>query len=51
LKLDLDKLYRLHMNDIYRYLLKLTRDKGIAEDLTQETYTRAFQFLSSALLC
>lgn len=44
---SLDDLYLLHMNDIYRYLLKLTRDKGTAEDLTQETYARAFQFLSS----
>jgi len=46
-KADLDDLYRLYMNDIYRYLLKLTLDKSLAEDLTQETYVRACQFLHS----
>lgn len=41
----LEDLYRLHMNDIYRYLYRLTGDAGFAEDLTQETFIRAFQFL------
>lgn len=42
---SLEDLYRLHMNDIYRYLYKLTGNAGTAEDLTQETFIRAFQFL------
>ncbi len=38
-------MYRLHVNDIYRYLLRLTRDARQAEDLTQETFFRAFSSL------
>lgn len=40
----LEDLYRLHMNDIFRYLLRLTGDRATAEDLTQEAFFRAFQF-------
>lgn len=43
----LDDLYRQHMNDIYLYLYKLSGDRQTAEDLTQETYFRAFRFLDS----
>ncbi|WP_103104625.1 sigma-70 family RNA polymerase sigma factor [Brevibacillus reuszeri] len=35
-------MYKLHVNDIYRYLFRLTRDARQAEDLTQETFFRAF---------
>lgn len=38
-------MYRLHVNDIYRYLYRLTRDARCAEDLTQETFFRAFSAL------
>jgi RNA polymerase sigma-70 factor, ECF subfamily len=41
----LEDLYRKHVNDIYRYLYKFTGDAGIAEDLTQDTFIRAFRFL------
>lgn len=41
-KVSLDDVYKLHVNDIYRYLFRLTRDARQAEDLTQETFFRAF---------
>jgi len=43
----LDELYRQHMNDIYLYLYKLSGNRHTAEDLTQETYFRAFRFLDA----
>jgi RNA polymerase sigma-70 factor (ECF subfamily) len=41
----LEDVYRMHMNDIYRYLYRLTGDTGAAEDLTQDTFIRAYRFL------
>lgn len=41
-KVSLEDVYKLHVNDIYRYLFRLTRDARQAEDLTQETFFRAF---------
>ncbi|MGG1660612.1 sigma-70 family RNA polymerase sigma factor [Brevibacillus sp. NRS-1366] len=40
--MSLEDVYKLHVNDIYRYLFRLTRDARQAEDLTQETFFRAF---------
>lgn len=42
---SLDELYRYHMQDVYRYVLFLCRDHHLAEDLTQETFTRAYSHL------
>ncbi|MFQ5899750.1 MAG: RNA polymerase sigma factor, partial [Candidatus Methylomirabilia bacterium] len=36
-----------HRDRIYRYLLRLVRDPGEAEDLTQETFLRAHRQLES----
>lgn len=41
-KVGLEDVYRMHVNDVYRYLFRLTRDARQAEDLTQETFFRAF---------
>jgi len=41
-KVSLEDVYKWHVNDIYRYLFRLTRDARQAEDLTQETFFRAF---------
>lgn len=38
---DLDALYRQHSRTVYRYLLSLTGDEHLAEELTQETMFRA----------
>lgn len=45
MSVKLEDIYRKHVNDIYRYLYKFTGDAGIAEDLTQDTFIRAFRFL------
>ncbi|MFS0553591.1 sigma-70 family RNA polymerase sigma factor [Brevibacillus sp. 179-C9.3 HS] len=44
-KVGLEEVYQLHVNDIYRYLFRLTRDERLAEDLTQETFCRAYSSL------
>lgn len=38
---DLDELCRRHSGTVYRYLLSLTGDEHLAEELTQETMFRA----------
>lgn len=39
--LRLEDLYRAHIGEVYRYLLQMSRNPGTAEELTQETFTRA----------
>lgn len=43
----LDDVYRLYMNELYRYLAHLTRSPQAAEDLVQETFVRAYIHLDS----
>jgi len=42
---DLDELYLQYMKDVYRYLLFLCNDHYTAEDLVQDTFTRAYMYL------
>ncbi|MBU5441284.1 sigma-70 family RNA polymerase sigma factor [Paenibacillus sp. MSJ-34] len=42
---SLDAIYQQYMKDVYRYLLSLSRDHHIAEELVQETFYRAYLFL------
>ncbi len=44
----MEQLYRRHMKAVYLYLYSLCRDHGIAEDLMQETFLRAFCSLDNA---
>lgn len=37
----IEKAYLQHAKDVYRYLLSLSHDEDLAEDLTQETFFRA----------
>jgi len=40
-------LYRLHSGRVYALCLRLTADAGLAEELTQETFVRAWRGLKS----
>ncbi|WP_151732932.1 sigma-70 family RNA polymerase sigma factor [Paenibacillus tengchongensis] len=42
---SLDVYYQSYVNDIYRYLYALCRQYHLAEDLTQETFYRAYLYL------
>ena len=39
---EFDEIYRLYAADIYRYLLRLTRNETLAADLLQDTMLKAF---------
>ena len=41
MELELEQIYTDHMNDLYRYLYSLTHHHALAEDLLQETFTKA----------
>ena len=38
---SMDEIYRAHSQTVYRYLLSLTRDADLAQELTQETFYQA----------
>lgn len=40
---DFDEIYKLYSKSIYRYLLYLTGDHHLSEDLLQETFYNAFK--------
>ena len=45
--LDVESIYRDNRERIRRYLVGITRDDHLAQDLTQETFTKAFAALPS----
>ncbi|MBQ9165364.1 MAG: sigma-70 family RNA polymerase sigma factor [Oscillospiraceae bacterium] len=38
---SMEEIYQAHCQTVYRYLLSLTRDEHLAEELTQETFYQA----------
>ena len=38
-------LYQRHEAEVFRFLLRLVRDRPLAEDLLQETFLRAYRHL------
>lgn len=40
---EIEELYMLYKEDIYRYLLSLTRDPNLSEDLLSETFVNAIK--------
>jgi RNA polymerase sigma-70 factor (ECF subfamily) len=40
-----EELVRTYQADVYRFAAHLTHDRALAEDITQETFLRAFRFL------
>ena len=47
-RMDIQQLYKLYINDVYRYLLSLCKDESTAEDLTQDTFMKAYLALESS---
>lgn len=37
---SLDQYYLKYAKDVFRYLLSLSRDRNVAEDITQDTFYR-----------
>ncbi|MFD1848570.1 sigma-70 family RNA polymerase sigma factor [Oceanobacillus bengalensis] len=46
--MDIQELYKLYINDVYRYLLSHCKDKSLAEDLTQDTFMKAYLSLDKS---
>lgn len=44
---DIEKAYTQHAQDVYRYLLSLSHDEDLAEELTQETFFRAMRTIGN----
>lgn len=44
---DIEKAYTQHAQDVYRYLLSLSHDEALAEELTQETFFRAMRTIGN----
>lgn len=38
--MDIEKIYKLYFEDIYKFLLSLTKNKEIAQDITSETFLK-----------
>lgn len=43
--MEIEEIYKVYINDVYRYLFSLSRSHHVAEDLMQETFYRAFLYL------
>jgi RNA polymerase sigma-70 factor (ECF subfamily) len=42
-----EELVRAYQADVWRFAYHLTRDRALAEDVTQESFLRAFRFIGS----
>ncbi len=42
-----EELVRTYQGDVWRFAYHLTRDRALAEDVTQEAFLRAFRFLGT----
>ena len=45
---DFEEVYRRYFADVYKYVLALSRDEAVAEEVTRVTYFRARQKLKEA---
>ena len=44
---DFEEVYRLYFADVYKYILALSRDEAVAEEVTQETFFKALTAVDS----
>jgi len=42
-ELDFEQIYREHFSNVYKYVLSLSRDEHITEEIVQETFFKAMQ--------
>jgi len=40
---DFEQIYKEHFTDVYKYVLSISRDESVAEEITQETFFKALQ--------
>ena len=40
--MEIEEIYKVYINDVYRYLFFLSRSHHVAEDLMQETFIGRF---------
>lgn len=40
---DFQEVYRLYFKDVYKYVLSLSKNQQLAEEITQETFFKALQ--------
>ena len=45
--MGIDEIYKLYFKDVYLYILGLSSNKIIAEDITQETFLKAIKTIDS----
>lgn len=41
--MDIDKIYKEYFETVYKYLLYLTHNEDLSEELTQETFFKAIK--------
>jgi len=44
---EIERAYTLHAQDVYKYLLSLSHNEDLAEELTQETFFRAMRTIGN----
>ena len=42
-KEEFEKIYRRYFNDVFLFLKKLSKDEGLAEEITSETFFKAMR--------
>ena len=42
----IEEIYRLYKDDVYKYLISITRDPNLSEDLLSETFIRAIKSIA-----
>ena len=45
--MDFQDIYETYFQDVYRYILALSRDESLAEEITQETFFKALKGIDS----
>lgn len=44
---DFNEIYHMHFKDVYRYILAISKDSTIAEEITQDTFFKALKSVNN----